>query len=203
MNIRDTKHIDHAINDSSRAWAAGKIRHIEPFLPETGAILDIGSGRGMVTQILRERGYDVIPLDVKDRSLIDSARPVLYDGNAIPFETERFDCALLLTVLHHTPDPIGVIREAARVARQILIIEDVYSNPVQKYLTLFTDSLFNLEFRGHPHTNKTDPEWRCTFSDLGLELAGAEERHVLLFYRQFAYNLFCRTHRGSKKKAPD
>lgn len=175
----------------SNAWAEGKLIHIAPFLPPAGRILDLGSGRGVVAGILRARGYDVTPLDVRDRSIDPRFRPVLYDGNRIPFEDNRFDCALLLTVLHHTPDPSSILREAARVAARIIVIEDVYSNTFQKYLTFFTDSLCNLEFFGHPHTNKTDGQWRMLFEDLGLELlpGGARERSLLFLYRQCAYCL--------------
>lgn len=175
----------------SLAWARGKISHIDHLLPDTGSILDIGSGRGVVTSVLRERGFAVTPLDVRNRSQEPALSPVVYDGTAIPFPDNAFDCALLLTVLHHTPDPDAVLREAVRVARRIIIIEDVYTNTLQKHTTFFTDSLFNLEFRGHPHSNRTDTEWRQTFERLGLTLAVADvvERSVLLLYRQVAYGL--------------
>ena len=143
----------------------------------------------MVSHILRERGYEVSSLDVQDRSLAGTVAPLLYDGCTIPFDADTFDCALLLTVLHHTPDPVLVLQEAARVAHQVIVIEDVFSHPVQKRLTFFTDSLFNLEFRGHPHSNKTDIEWLGTYDELGLELIGVASRRGLLFYRQNAYHL--------------
>jgi ubiquinone/menaquinone biosynthesis C-methylase UbiE len=173
----------------SRSWARGKLRQIESFLSEGSSLLDIGSGKGMVSHILRERGYEVSSLDVQDRSLAGTVAPLLYDGCTIPFDADTFDCALLLTVLHHTPDPALVLREAARVAHQVIVIEDVFSHPVQKHLTFFTDSLFNLEFRGHPHSNKTNLEWLRTYEELGLELIGFASRRVLLFYRQNAYHL--------------
>ncbi|MFW6252958.1 MAG: hypothetical protein ACOC4F_03410 [bacterium] len=85
----------------------------------------------------------------------------------------------------------AVLREAARVAKRIIVIEDVYTNAAQKHLTFFTDSVFHLEFRGHTHSNRTDTEWRKAFVDLGLklEVATVRERRVLLFYRQVAYGL--------------
>ena len=173
-------------------WGAGKLSHIAPYLPTHGSIIDIGSGTGTTSRLLRERGFEVTSVDVKDRSIDPSLRPVLYDGTTLPFSDDSFDCALLLTVLHHTPDPETVLREAARVAKHIIIIEDVYTNSPQKYLTFFTDSLFNLEFRGHPHSNKRDSEWRELFSKLHLTLnpEHTNERRLLLFFRQRAYSLF-------------
>ncbi|TVR94560.1 MAG: class I SAM-dependent methyltransferase [Spirochaetaceae bacterium] len=173
----------------SRRWAEGKLAHIAPFLPSSGTILDIGSGTGAVSRILKERGYIVSSVDVQDRSLVPEDAPILYDGARLPFADSSFDSGLLLTVLHHTPNPVEVLCDAARVCRQIIIIEDVYTNPVQQHLTYFTDSLFNMEFRGHPHSNKTDSEWREAFQDLGLRLTHAEQRKVLLVFRQYAYSL--------------
>lgn len=175
----------------SLAWARGKVSHIDHLLPDAGSILDIGSGRGVVTSVLRERGFEVTPLDVRDRSTDPSLAPVVYAGRTIPFADDAFDCALLLTVLHHTPDPDAVLREASRVARRIIVIEDVHTNALQKHMTFFTDSLFNLEFRGHPHSNRTDAEWRQAFERLGLRLVADKvvEKRVLLFYRQVAYGL--------------
>lgn len=174
----------------SRSWAAGKIEHIAPFLPPPGStILDIGSGTGMVTTMLRQQGYMVEPLDVRDRSLARDGKPTLYDGVRIPCADDQFDTALLLTVLHHTPDPDAVLREARRVAAEVIVVEDVFGNPLQKYLTFFTDSLFNMEFTGHPHSNRTDHDWRRTFPRLRLNLRAARCRPVLLLYRQCAYHL--------------
>lgn len=173
----------------SRRWAEGKLEHIGPFLPASGTILDIGSGTGAVSRILKDRGYTVTSVDVRNRSLHIEDAPILYDGARLPFTDSSFDCGLLLTVLHHTPDPVEILRDAARVCRQIIIIEDVYTNPIQKHLTYFTDSLFNMEFRGHPHTNKTDHEWRGVFQYLRLTLTQAQQRKVLLFFRQCAYSL--------------
>jgi 2-polyprenyl-3-methyl-5-hydroxy-6-metoxy-1,4-benzoquinol methylase len=68
----------------SLSWATGKLSHIDPYLPAQGRILDIGSGRGLITAELRTRGYEVTPLDVRDRSAQPAVRPRLYDGGTIP-----------------------------------------------------------------------------------------------------------------------
>ncbi len=76
--------------------------------------------------------------------------PVIYDGPKLPWPDNHFDAVLLLTVLHHVADPESVLREACRVGGRIIIIEDVYATRAQKRLTFLLDSLFNLDFRGHP-----------------------------------------------------
>ena len=128
-------------------------------------------------------------MDVQDLSLTDQIEPVIYDGKNLPFADKSFDTVLLLTVLHHIPEAETVLKECQRVADKIIIIEDIYKNQVQKYLTYFTDSLFNFEFIGHPHSNKRDSEWRNLFADLNLELKYTEQEQVLLFFTQVLYHL--------------
>jgi len=47
-----------------------------------------------------------------------------------------------------------------------VIIEDIYGGLVGKYATFFFDNLFNLEFFGHPHSNKSDEEWKKCFKKI-------------------------------------
>jgi len=91
---------------------------------------------------------------------------------------------LLLTVLHHTPNPKEILKEASRVSKRVIIIEDIYSNLVQKYLTFFTDSLVNFEFRGHPHSNKSVSEWNKLFNELNLKIIHEEINQVYGLFNQ-------------------
>lgn len=150
-------------------------------------IIDIGTGNGGLCNSLMKLGHDVTPVDVKDRSFFKNVKPNVYDGVKLPYAEDEFDVALLITVLHHTPDPRAILKEALRVAPRVVIMEDIYRNPVQKHLTFFTDSLVNLEFADHPHTNKDDDGWRQLFDELGLRLVSREDFRTLLFYRQVIY----------------
>lgn len=150
---------------------ARKIVHrITPHLRGSTRIVDIGAGTCNVCELLREKGYDVTPVDVEDLSFVDGLKAQLVDGERLPFDDNVFDVALVLTVLHHTPEPEKVLAEAARVADGIVILEDIYAGRLQKRLTFFFDSLLNLEFAGHPHTNKSDDEWRALFEGMKLQL---------------------------------
>ena len=113
---------------------------------------------------------------------------MVYDGERLPFADKSFDACTIITVLHHTPDPDAILREAMRVTRKrIVIMEDIFRNPLQKQLTFFTDSLVNLEFEGHPHTNRSDAEWKETFERMGLKLVFREDFRTLVFFRQVVY----------------
>ncbi|GAB5522542.1 MAG: hypothetical protein Roseis2KO_04140 [Roseivirga sp.] len=172
------------------AWhwdARQKFGRIKPVLSPGAGILDIGSGYGTVTEVLKSNGFEVTAVDVEDQSVRPELKPMVCDGAALPFPSRSFDFSLLLTVLHHTPEPAKVLSEAARVAEKVLVIEDVYSNKLQQYLTYFTDSLLNFEFRGHPHSNKSRAGWQQTCQTLGLEFEVIRSDRFLLFFRQETY----------------
>lgn len=172
------------------AWrwdARQKFGRIQPALRKGNTLIDIGSGYGTVTEVLRNKGFETSAVDVVDQSIEKSLKPLVYDGVTIPYPDQSFDFSLLLTVLHHTPKPAQVIAEAARVSKKTLVIEDVYRNKVQQYLTYFADSLLNFEFKGHPHSNKSREEWNQVCDDLGLKLEVMRSDRFLLFFRQETY----------------
>ncbi|MCK5591854.1 MAG: methyltransferase domain-containing protein, partial [Candidatus Pacebacteria bacterium] len=152
-------------------------------------IIDIGAGTCNVCALLKEKGFQIIPLDVQNLSFVKEIKPVIYDGRKIPFEDKSFNTSLILTVLHHTSVPEDIIKEAKRVSQRIIIIEDIYLNTFHKYLTYFVDNLLNFEFSGHPHTNKGDQEWKLLFKELGLKLKEARYRRSFLVFKQAVYYL--------------
>ena len=177
---------------SDRIWrddSSTKVDLLRDHLSPTSRILDIGAGPGYVTRFLTDEGHHVTGLDVTNLSRIPDWAPTLYDWKTLPYSDASFDTALLLTVLHHTPDPDALLAEAARVARQVIVIEDIHTNRFHKALTCFMDSLVNNEWRGHPHTNRSDAEWRATFPSLGLRIESTQTRVLLNIFRQRLYVL--------------
>jgi SAM-dependent methyltransferase len=94
----------------------------------------------------------------------------------MPFDDRAFDCALLVTTLHHTYDPVQVMMEAARVADRLIIVEDVTHGQLHKWLTRGMDKLLNLEFFGTLHNNKSDGDWRNLFADLELYMVSSDQK---------------------------
>jgi SAM-dependent methyltransferase len=172
------------------ARLAIKLERIARHLGSGDRILDIGTGNGGLCLALRNKGLDIMPLDVVNLSFFPDVVPVIYDGTRIPFADKSYDTSLLVTMLHHTPNPEAVIREAIRVTRgKLVIMEDIYRNNLQRRLTFFADSLVNLEFEGHPHTNLNDGQWKALFDRLDLKLVYGEEFRTLIFFRQVVYVL--------------
>ena len=166
-----------------------KVNEITRHLKSTDKILDVGSGNGVLCHELRNRGYSVAALDIGNFSFVDAVKPILYDGSRMPFKDASFDVTLLITVLHHAEQPERVFAEAMRVGKKIVVIEEIYTNIFNRYLTYFVDSLFNFEFFGHPHANKTDGGWRNLSDRLGLGVAYAKYYRSILVLRRVTYVL--------------
>ena len=172
-----------------RMDARRKVNWMGESLSGAHRILEIGSGPGSLLEALRAAGHNVAAIDVEDTSYDDSLRPMLFDGVTIPFGDRAFDVALLATTLHHAADPDRLIAEAARVANRVIVIEDIYRSPLQRRLTLFADSLTNLEFEGHPHNNRDDAGWRAAFARAGLRVIRAETKPYAGIFLQALYEL--------------
>jgi len=172
-----------------RLDAKRKLGWIKDHLKFLDQHIEIGSGPGSVLSVMRKQNYYVDGLDIADNSFHDDLRPLVYNGRDMPFPKGAYDTALLLTVLHHTSDPEAILREAARIAKRIVIIEDVYDNRVMEWLTKGFDSLMNLEFIGHPHSNRADAQWMETFAGLGLKVQHASIYRIGGVFKQAVYVL--------------
>lgn len=126
-------------------------------------ILDVGLGAGSISCHLIRKGYNVTGIDVNDFSIYQDVKPVLYDGNTIPFPDNSFDTAIIIHVLHHCKDPVSVLKEAKRVAKRVIFIEDTYRNKVEHAIVSLNDNITNWEFYQHPY--QMYEEWKETCHD--------------------------------------
>jgi len=169
--------------------ARKKYSWIAASLKPDDAILELGSGMGSMVEMLRQHGHCVTAVDVKNTSIRTDLTPAIYDGADLPYDDRTFDVCLLLTVLHHCPDPDQVLSEAVRVARRVIVIEDIYSSSLQRKLTHWADSLLNWEFCNHPHNNRSDKEWRDRFRTQNMQLTDVKQRRVAFIFNQVTYVL--------------
>ena len=91
-----------------------------------GDVLDIGSGDGVITQLIAPRARSVTCLD-RSEKIIDAARQrlgsmsnvrlELGDMHELPFDRSSFDQVLLFNSLTYSHSPDRALAEAARVLR--------------------------------------------------------------------------------------
>jgi SAM-dependent methyltransferase len=107
-----------------RTWEA-TIRGLLPFM-QLGDVLDVGSGDGVVAQLIAPHARSVTCLDRSERVIeaararlrgIAAVRFVVGDMHELPFPLGSFDQVLHLHTLTYASAPDRVLAEAARVLR--------------------------------------------------------------------------------------
>jgi SAM-dependent methyltransferase len=101
---------EHLLDRRARRLA----QFLDPRLPRSGTLLDIGSGTGHNARRLRTAERSIVEADVVDIHTTGPG-PVIVDDQRLPFGDSVFTGALLMFVLHYAPDPVRLLREAARV----------------------------------------------------------------------------------------
>ena len=96
-------------------------------LVETGDVLDVASGDGVLAELLAPRARSIACIDASQR-VVDAARLRLKgfanvevrvgDMHALDFPVARFDLVLLMHALTYSERPADVVAEAARVLRK-------------------------------------------------------------------------------------
>ena len=96
------------------------LRHLE----DGDRVADIAGGAGSYASLLvRAKPLQIVGLDISEALVaIRNEDPLLTenvvgDMEALPFDSESFDAVLFVAALHHVPDPLPALREAARVLR--------------------------------------------------------------------------------------
>jgi SAM-dependent methyltransferase len=105
-------------------------------LAGAGPVLDLGCGRGYWMEQLAQRGMAAVGVEHDPARARRAARfgPVVAgDGAHLPVADASIGAVWCLHVLHHLPDPAGVLAEARRVLRPggtLILAETVEDNPL-------------------------------------------------------------------------
>lgn len=107
------------IDPSAYNLPALKVRYLLSHLPETGAVLEVGSGDGKILRTLKvERPQlRVHGCDIRDWSSPDPDIDFRVMTRDIPYADATFDAVLVVDVLEHVDDPAHLIAEMARVLK--------------------------------------------------------------------------------------
>jgi SAM-dependent methyltransferase len=134
----------YSLADSSEAERMGRWRalgarskadHVVTLCARAGlrpdSLVEIGCGDGALLAELGARGlaraldgFELSPPAAEiaaSRSIPGARRIEAFDGEAVPAEDDAYELAILSHVLEHVPEPMSLLREAARVAPAVLV----------------------------------------------------------------------------------
>jgi SAM-dependent methyltransferase len=148
-------------------------------IPGRGTVLDLGCGDGQVAfSLMRLRpdlkveGVDIVP---RAKTLIPVTQ---YDGVTLPHADKSFDYVTIVDVLHHTTDPVPVLREACRVAREGVVIKDHLREGFLAQMTLAVmDWIGNFgDGVPMPYNYLSRSEWQAALFSARLEMVSSNEK---------------------------
>jgi SAM-dependent methyltransferase len=138
-------------------------------LPRGARVLDVGCGDGSIAALIEQQRPDLTltGIDVLVRPHTRIA-VTAFDGATIPYGDGEFDAVLFVDVLHHTPDPLGLLREAARVARTAIVLKDHtrdgwLAEPTLRLMDYVGNAPHGVAL---PYNYWSEREWRAAFAEL-------------------------------------
>ena len=136
-------------------------------------LLDLGAGTGQIAfNILKKKpNLKVLGVDTLIRS--DTFISIkAYDGKKLPFKDNKFDCVMTIDVLHHTDNPIEVLKEMKRASNKYILIKDHIANStfdrfVLKVMDYIGNRLYGVVL---PYNYLSNDLWLNAFKQTNLEI---------------------------------
>ncbi len=169
MSLIENVHRGYVLNRRLRVLG----KRLAPLFPRNARVLDVGCGDGLLAKLIMEQRTDLTiqGIDV----LVRPTTPIpiqQYDGKVLPAAAGSYDVVMFVDVLHHTTEPMDLLREAKRVARKAIIIKDHTRDGLAAYETLrFMDWVGNSRYGvALPYNYWPSSKWQAAFKEIGLAI---------------------------------
>jgi len=142
------------------------------FVKRGDKILDLGCGSGIIGKAFQDFFHArVLGVDIQDNRITYIPFQII-DGKNLPFNDKSFDLVLISYVLHHSENPLKLLKEAKRVGKKIIVYEDLPEGFLSKLRCILHEIIYNLFFQktDHKFNFKTKKEWKGVFEKLGLKV---------------------------------
>lgn len=133
-------------------------------------IVDIGAGKGLLAlEMARRLSARVTLLDVAQYNQTHLPMSVC-DSRALAFAGDSFDYAILSFVLHHSRNPDAILREALRVAGQVIVVENDVRGGLRGLVTQVVDSWPAIQYGTPPcYIARSRADWLKMFQHFPVE----------------------------------
>lgn len=169
-----------------RVWDA-PYQEIEKMVPESGGIIDLGSGDGLMANYLgiSSKRRKVFGIELNKSRLIESDKGVknvkFKVGDILKSKIYKVDVILLIHVFHHLSslDDQAKILEACKKnlnENGKLIVAEIIQKPFLKYIftyvvdTLILPIVFNNKLFDKNIYYRNDTEWKKLFKNYGFKV---------------------------------
>jgi len=147
-------------------------RDCQDFIKKGSKILDLGCGSGIIGNTFQDFFQaKVLGVDIKDCRVLPLPFQII-DGFHLPFPENSFDVVLINYVLHHSRDPLALLKEAKRVTGdKIIIFEDLAQGCLSKLFCRLHGISYDKLFGNPVKTSFNSEEgWEKIFKELRLNI---------------------------------
>ena len=168
-------------------------QYLGELIPLNARVLDVGCGDGLLAHLIANERPDIkingVDVLIREKTYFTIDK---FDGRTLPYADNAFEVVMFTDVLHHTDDPMILLKEAKRVSSNSIVLKDHTQDGFLDGPTLrFMDYIGNAKHGvSLPYNYWTEKQWHDAITELDLKID--KWKHNLKLYNSFANFFFGR-----------